>query len=147
MHYLPVLICGSTLAASWWLARTPLLVPLVYLCFSLLAMLFYWRDKSAARRGDWRTPETTLHLLGLLGGWPGAILAQQWFRHKTSKTSFRLVFWCTVLANSALLVWLHTSHGARYLNELLFRAEALLLASPLSGSAREGLLQVLAYRS
>ena len=41
------------------------------------------------------------NLLGLLGGWPGAIVAQQVLRHKSNKAAFRASFWLTVLANVA----------------------------------------------
>jgi uncharacterized membrane protein YsdA (DUF1294 family) len=68
--------------------------------------LFYAHDKSAAQANEWRTPEGTLLMLGLLGGWPGAIVAQQMLRHKTSKISFRIAFWLTVLVNvGAFLVF------------------------------------------
>ncbi|WP_040500587.1 DUF1294 domain-containing protein, partial [Ideonella sp. B508-1] len=56
---------------------------------------------------QWRTPESTLHWMGLLCGWPGALLAQQVLRHKTSKTSFIVVFWLTVLVNVVGFVALH----------------------------------------
>jgi uncharacterized membrane protein YsdA (DUF1294 family) len=68
----------------------------------------YYRDKNAAERGDRRTPENTLHLLALLGGWPSAFLAQRIFRHKSSKTRFQIIFWLTVCANISITVWLWT---------------------------------------
>jgi uncharacterized membrane protein YsdA (DUF1294 family) len=37
--------------------------------------------------------------LALAGGWPGALLAQQVLRHKSTKREFRQVFWATVLLN------------------------------------------------
>lgn len=77
--------------------------------YSLLsAVLFalYGLDKSAARRGARRTPEVTLQLLALLGGWPGGLLAQRVFRHKTRKQPFQLIFWCAVAVNCAVAVWL-----------------------------------------
>ena len=61
-----------------------------------LTALVYALDKSAARRGRRRMSERTLLLLGLLGGWPAALVAQQLLRHKTSKRSFQLAFWATV---------------------------------------------------
>ena len=61
-------------------------------------------DKSAARRGAWRTPERTLHLLALAGGWPGAWLAQRLLRHKSAKPAFRSVFRATVVLNVAGLI-------------------------------------------
>ena len=91
----------------------------VYLLASVLAFLVYASDKSAARKGMRRTPERTLHLIGLLGGWPGALLAQQLLRHKSKKTSFRTVFWATVILNCVTLVGLGTPLGGRVLRDLL----------------------------
>lgn len=73
---------------------------------SLLSWLMYYFDKAAAERGARRTPESTLHLVDLLGGWPGGLVAQQQFRHKTIKTSFQAVFWITVVVNVAAAAWL-----------------------------------------
>ncbi|WP_335919865.1 cold shock and DUF1294 domain-containing protein [Shewanella algae] len=81
------------------LGKLPLLVPVWYLLLSLLCYWLYASDKKAAETGRWRTKESTLQLTGLLGGWPGALLARHRFRHKTSKTSFRLLFWCCVGLN------------------------------------------------
>lgn len=64
---------------------------------SLVAFVFYWWDKRSAKRGAWRTPEARLHLWEFLCGWPGALIAQQVFRHKTRKVSFQVVFWSIVL--------------------------------------------------
>jgi uncharacterized membrane protein YsdA (DUF1294 family) len=74
-----------------------------YLLMSILAFIAYAVDKSAAKHNRWRTQESTLHLLGVLGGWPGALLAQRWLRHKSKKTAFLVVFWLTVLINCAAL--------------------------------------------
>ncbi|SIQ13346.1 cold shock and DUF1294 domain-containing protein [Pseudacidovorax sp. RU35E] len=71
----------------------------LYVGASAVCFAAYALDKSAARAGRWRTPESTLLMLGLLGGWPGAILAQQYLRHKSSKASFRKALWGTVVAN------------------------------------------------
>lgn len=78
----------------------------LYLLLSAVTLLVYALDKSAARRRQWRIPENLLHLLALLGGWPGALVAQRLLRHKTQKTSFRAVFWMTITANCAVLAWL-----------------------------------------
>ena len=79
----------------------PLILALGYVAASLVTFFAYSRDKSAARRGAWRTSESTLHLLALAGGWPGALLAQQLLRHKSMKAEFRTVFWGTVILNVA----------------------------------------------
>lgn len=60
-----------------------------------LTFIAYGYDKSAARAGKWRIRERTLHALTLIGGTFGAFLGQKIFRHKTRKTSFRIVFWIT----------------------------------------------------
>lgn len=83
-----------------------LLAGLVYGFMSLVTYAVYALDKSAARSGQWRTRESTLHLLALLGGWPGALLAQRQLRHKSGKTAFLLVFWFTVLLHGLLLATL-----------------------------------------
>jgi uncharacterized membrane protein YsdA (DUF1294 family)/cold shock CspA family protein len=72
---------------------------------SIVAFFFYGKDKSAAEQGRWRTPESTLHMLALVGGWPGALIAQRFFRHKTTKQPFRTIFWITVMANCVALAW------------------------------------------
>lgn len=63
---------------------------------SLISFVLYGFDKRRARLDGDRVPEKRLHLFALLGGWPGAMLAQKVFRHKTVKTRFRIVFWLTV---------------------------------------------------
>jgi uncharacterized membrane protein YsdA (DUF1294 family)/cold shock CspA family protein len=82
-------------------------VLLVYFGLSLVAFLAYALDKSAAVAGRWRTSEQALHLLSLMGGWPGALLAQQMLRHKTNKQSFISVFWVTVVLNMGVFAAWH----------------------------------------
>lgn len=94
------------LLAGWGAGRVPLAVVGAYGVASLLAFMLYRRDKRAAGAGADRTRERTLHLVALLGGWPGGLLAQDRFRHKTRKAAFQLVFWGTVALNCAVLGWL-----------------------------------------
>ncbi len=70
---------------------------------SLLSYAMYAADKRAAQQGRRRVPERTLHLFALLGGWPGALLAQRRLRHKTAKPRFLIVFWLTVLGHVAIV--------------------------------------------
>jgi len=93
-------ICGLGVRGT-----LPLAIPAVYLAASLAAMIAYGVDKSAAQTGAWRTPESTLHVLALMGGWPGALIAQKILRHKSRKPSFQFAFWVTVALNCAALVW------------------------------------------
>lgn len=94
------------------LSAIPMPILLVYLVVSVATFAAYALDKAAAEKGNWRTSESTLHLLALVGGWPGALLAQSRLRHKTRKQPFRAIFWTTVLLNCAAFVWLFTPEGA-----------------------------------
>lgn len=80
----------------------------LYASLSILTFFMYWKDKTAARKDHQRTPENTLHILAVCGGWPGALIGQQTLRHKTQKVSFRWVLWLTVLINAGLLLGLYS---------------------------------------
>jgi uncharacterized membrane protein YsdA (DUF1294 family)/cold shock CspA family protein len=100
------LLCFAALGVAWWLGRIPAPLAGLYAGMSVLALVLYARDKAAARGGQWRTPESTLHAVAMFGGWPGALLAQDLFRHKATKAEFQFVFWTTVVINCAVLGWL-----------------------------------------
>ena len=96
-----------------WLAvaatrGVPAWIGLLYGGASALCFVFYAIDKAAARAGRERIPESMLLSLGFVGGWPGAIVAQQVFRHKTTKRSFRIRFWLSVATNAGLFLWATT---------------------------------------
>jgi len=93
-------------AISWLMIRhlLPLPVIVIYAFFSFLTFFLYRFDKEAAEFNQWRTKEIHLHLLSLAGGWPGALLAQRIFHHKSKKSSFQVVFWTTVTLNTAFLL-------------------------------------------
>jgi uncharacterized membrane protein YsdA (DUF1294 family)/cold shock CspA family protein len=95
------LIIYLIVALLWHPSRV---VAFIYLGFSAITYKMYASDKAAATRGSGRTPENTLHFIALLGGWPGALIAQQRLRHKSSKQPFRTVFWLTVVANVTAFV-------------------------------------------
>ncbi|BAN47466.1 DUF1294 domain-containing protein [Metapseudomonas resinovorans] len=80
---------------------------LAYLGMSLLCFGAYWRDKRLAVAGSRRIPEARLHLLELLGGWPGGLLAQRLIRHKNRKVAYQVKFWLIVAVHLGLLgYWL-----------------------------------------
>ena len=93
-------------AAAAVLRGVPAWADLLYAGASAPCFAFYAIDKSAARAGRGRISESMLLSLGFVGGWPGAIVAQQLLRHKTAKRSFRFRFWLSVVANVALFVGL-----------------------------------------
>ncbi len=103
-------------ALSYWnflIVGIPLVMPIIALvlldvdlrkagvyavALSSVTFLAYVHDKKRAVAKGWRVAEVHLHLLELLGGWPGAYLAQRKFRHKCSKVSYQAVYWFIVLA-------------------------------------------------
>ncbi|MCF4997878.1 DUF1294 domain-containing protein [Pseudomonas syringae] len=101
-----LIVCALPLFGSltMWLrgiSRVPLTA---YVVVSVLAFFLYWRDKHKARTNTWRTPENILHGVELAGGWPGALIAQQIFRHKTRKVSFQILFWMIVLLHQVFWI-------------------------------------------
>ena len=80
---------------------------LVYLAtvfvMSIASFIAYGLDKRRAGNGSGRVPEKTLHVLAFFGGWPGALVGQRKFRHKTKKLSFLIVFWLVVLLHVAIV--------------------------------------------
>jgi uncharacterized membrane protein YsdA (DUF1294 family)/cold shock CspA family protein len=113
---LPAFLLIYTAIAILW--KPPHWVAALYVVASAATYFAYAADKSAAASGSRRTPESTLHLLAFAGGWPGALLAQQLLRHKSSKQAFRQVFWATVVLNLAVLVALASPWGSKLLRAL-----------------------------
>lgn len=109
---LPGFLLGYLVVAILW--RPPLWFAGAYLLMSLVTFGIYAADKSAAKQSASRTPENVLHTLALAGGWPGALLAQQVLRHKSTKTEFRTVFWATVVLNCAGFAMLCSPIGRQF---------------------------------
>jgi len=96
----------ALLAWGAWSQRLPVWLPLGAVLLNGATYLAYAGDKRAAQSRAWRTPEQTLHLLALLGGWPAAWWAQQRLRHKSRKLAFRQRYWVTVLLHCTALALL-----------------------------------------
>lgn len=88
------------------IGKIPLSVVGVYLILGGITFIAYAIDKAAAQNNKWRTKESTLHVLSLLGGWLGALLAQKKLRHKSQKKEFQTVLWTTIILNCAAFGWL-----------------------------------------
>lgn len=93
----------------------------LYFGVSLFTFIIYASDKSKAKynsgsnQATQRTPESTLHFLALIGGWPGAAFAQQLLRHKSKKRSFRNAYWLTVLVNLIVFIGVISPQGRLFL--------------------------------
>lgn len=97
---LPVAVLLAAASPMRW----PIFVAMAML--SVASYVLYAFDKNQAQKNAWRVPEATLHGLAVLGGWPGAVLAQLRLRHKTQKGTFRLVFAGCALLNVFMLAYL-----------------------------------------
>jgi len=102
IYIVPVFTILFVLIAVYW--HLPLWVVLLYPLMSAATFGIYVLDKRAALEKGRRTRETTMQVAALLGGWPGAVLAQQILRHKNRKPSFQAAFWCLVALNISILV-------------------------------------------
>lgn len=104
-----LLFAGSflaILALGSWLNYWPVFIASVYAFMSTITILVYKWDKRLAidtANQTLRVPERSLHILALVCGWPGALIAQQWFRHKSQKRSFIVVLWLTIFLNMSVL--------------------------------------------
>ena len=76
---------------------------IVVIVMSVACFIAYGLDKRQATNGGRRVSERTLHLTAFLGGWPGALMAQRHFRHKTQKATFRIVFWIVVVLHVGIV--------------------------------------------
>lgn len=110
------LLCMAICAYA---GKLPLWVLGLYLMASSWTLIAYRLDKMAAKRSHRRTPEKTLHLLALIGGWPGAIIGRKLFRHKSKKLSFQVTFWVTIILNCAALAWLLSMDGLAFIESMI----------------------------
>ena len=96
--------------------RLIFVLPLLYVEASLFTYWLYKADKEAAiaRHGN-RLAEESLQLFSLIGGWPGAYIAQQQLAHKRSKIPFRREFGFVIAGNALLVIWLLSPWGQQFL--------------------------------
>jgi uncharacterized membrane protein YsdA (DUF1294 family)/cold shock CspA family protein len=90
------------LVCTHW--HVPIWIAWIYVVLSVFCYIVYSVDKTAATNRTWRVSENALLAWGLVGGWPGAIIAQRLLRHKTRKASFIAAFWGSVMLNVALFM-------------------------------------------
>lgn len=110
MLLLAIPILGSLILAFYG-RYLPVIAYLVAIPLSFYA---YRDDKQKAQTRQWRTPEATLHLLDLLGGWYGGFYAQRKLYHKNKKGSFQAVFWTIVVAHLSGWLYIIVTVGKGY---------------------------------
>lgn len=145
--YFLVVTLAILMLASFYLGLTPLAASILLAALSLASYALYAKDKTAAQTNRWRISERTLHTAALLGGWPGALIAQQRLRHKTKKASFRAVFWLTVAINSTGIVWLHTPKGNIQLRSGMTKVENTAISYVRQDTALEVISLITQFRS
>lgn len=109
----PRLTWDRVVAAGWLIGVAilaamkllPIMVAIWYALLSLVAFAAYAADKAQAVSRRQRISEQALHVVSLVGGWPGALVAQRHFRHKTRKARFQVLFLGTVLLHIVVLGW------------------------------------------
>lgn len=98
--YLGLLYCAGVLSlvpsALWGLS----------LIWSVVSFAMYAVDKRAAMEERTRIPERKLLVLDFVGGWPGGLVAQRLFAHKTEMVSYRIKFRFAVYGNVFVTVLL-----------------------------------------
>ena len=78
----------------------------IYLLFiKLLTLCVFGIDKRAAVQGRWRTRESTLLLLCLIGGAAGGLIGMHLFHHKTRKSIFAVGIPVMVVVHILLILF------------------------------------------
>ena len=127
------LICIGVLV---FLEKLPPIIGILYLLLSCITFLIYRQDKIKAKNAEWRTPENKLHFFSLIGGWPGALIAQRWLHHKSRKLSFQVVFYITVILNiSAISIYCYS--GSNFVRYDLFLHKINQLTHKFSNNVQE----------
>lgn len=73
---------------------------------NLLTIVQFRDDKQRAIAGEKRIPESDLLFLAAIGGSPAALLARQWFRHKTRKEPFSTRLMVIVMVQAGVAIGL-----------------------------------------
>ena len=96
-----VILIGLLLLAAPLRKNNFYMLHLVFINF--VTFVAYGVDKHAARKGNWRVPESNLHTLEFLGGWAGALLGQKIFHHKSKKRSYQTFFWLMMIFEAGMI--------------------------------------------
>lgn len=69
------------------------------LIINIIAFVMFFMDKQKAKKDKWRIKESTLHIVGFMGGIIGSIAAMILFHHKTKKPKFVIITIIALLFN------------------------------------------------
>lgn len=81
----------------WWAAYL--------LAVNAVTFLLFGFDKAIASGSFTRVPERVFYAVAFLGASPALLIGQKVFHHKTLKTSFQIIFWVIVTAQTALIAY------------------------------------------
>jgi len=68
------------------------------------AFVIWFVDKHQARKGGWRVPERTLHVMAILGASPASLAAMSILRHKTQKRFFTILYSVLLVVHIAVFL-------------------------------------------
>jgi uncharacterized membrane protein YsdA (DUF1294 family)/cold shock CspA family protein len=110
-RYSPYLIFGfiallSTLAIFTYVSQHLQILISYFIAINTTTFVLYGYDKLISSGERLRVPELILQILALVGGSPAALMAQKFFRHKTIKGSFQIVYWIIVIGQVGIVFWL-----------------------------------------
>lgn len=77
------------------------------LIINFVAFYLYWEDKRRAKKDKWRIKESTLLLVGLLGGSFGSLVSMHVFRHKTQHWKFKILVPLFFVLHAVLFFYLN----------------------------------------
>ncbi|MCL9780843.1 cold shock and DUF1294 domain-containing protein [Vibrio sp. S4M6] len=110
---------ATMVVGSIYLLNYPIIVIDYLLLISGFTYVLYAFDKSLSSSDNWQVPELVFHVFTLAGGWPGAVLAQSFLRHRPLSLSYLPTFWFTVIANVTLFAWSLSGPGREKLSEVV----------------------------
>lgn len=103
-NFYVALALAAALAFAHAISGLHWFISTLFIVINVLTLALYIHDKWCSQEPQqWRISEGHLLSLGLIGGWIGAIIAQQLFRHKTRKLQFQISFLCTIVLNTLII--------------------------------------------
>jgi uncharacterized membrane protein YsdA (DUF1294 family) len=92
----------------WFVSQTVFAQSLILylIIINIITFFYFGLDKMKAGLSHRRISEKRLWTLSFIGGSLGGILGMYFFRHKTKKLSFQVIFTLILLVQIWIVVWL-----------------------------------------